>query len=109
MIGGIAGGLFAGIQYGFSAEKIANSFSGLIKAQTRLSNAVKPLNNVQKLASAPFRGANIGTVGQTAANYNSAYSAYIMAKGAYAIVNTSAKVLYFVFENLTSNLIGSMF
>lgn len=35
--GGIAGGLFAGIQYGLSAEKIANSVSGLSKAQTRLN------------------------------------------------------------------------
>ncbi|WP_288147254.1 RHS repeat-associated core domain-containing protein [Thomasclavelia cocleata] len=108
--GGIAGGFFAGIQYGLSAGKIANSVSGLSKAQTRLDNVFKPLNNIKNLSNMPFSGANIArNIGQVAGNYNSAYSAYILAKGAYAIVNTTAKVLYFVLENLTSNLIGSMF
>ena len=108
--GGIAGGFFAGIQYGLSAGKIANSVSGLSKAQTRLDNVFKPLNNIKNLSNMPFSGANIArNIGQVAGNYNSAYSAYILAKGAYAIVNTTAKVLYFVLENLTSNLIESMF
>ncbi len=45
--GGIAGGLFAGLQYGLSASKIANSVSGLGKAQSRLNNAYRPLSNVK--------------------------------------------------------------
>lgn len=108
--GGIAGGLFAGIQYGLSAGKIANSVSGLSKAQTRLNNVFKPLGNVKNLANAPFSGANIAkTVGNVAANYNSAYSAYILAKGTNAIVNVGMGVAYFLFENLTSDLIGMAF
>lgn len=108
--GGIAGGLFAGIQYGLSAGKIANSVSGLSKAQARLNNVFKPLGNVKNLANAPFRGANIAkTIGNVAANYNSAYSAYILAKGTNAIVNVGMSVAYFLFENLTSYLIGLAF
>ena len=108
--GGIAGGLFAGIQYGLSAGKIANSVSGLSKAQTRLNNVFKPLGNVKNLANAPFSGANIAkTVGNVAANYNSAYSAYILAKGTNTIVNVGMGVAYFLFENLTSDLIGMAF
>lgn len=108
--GGIAGGLFAGIQYGLSAGKIANSVSGLSKAQARLNNVFKPLGNVKNLANAPFSGANIAkTIGNVAANYNSAYSAYILAKGTNAIVNVGMSVAYFLFENLTSYLIGLAF
>ena len=108
--GGIAGGLFAGIKYGLSAGKIANSVSGLSKAQTRLNNVFKPLRNVKSLANAPFSGANIAkTVGNVAANYNSAYSAYILAKGTNAIVNVGMGVAYFLLENLTSDLIGMAF
>ena len=108
--GGIAGGLFAGIQYGLSAGKIANSVSGINKAQTRLNNVFKPLGNVKNLANASFGGANIAkTVGNVAANYNSAYSAYILAEGTYKIAYVAAKALYFGFESLTSDLIGLMF
>lgn len=108
--GDIAGGLFSGIQYGLSAGKIANNVSGLSKAQTRLDNVFKPLNNIKNLSNMPFSGVNIArNIGQVAGNYNSAYSAYILAKGIYVIVNTTAKVLYFVLENLTSNLIGLAF
>ena len=108
--GGIAGGLFAGIQYDLSAEKIANSISGLSKAQTRLDNIFNPLGNIKNLAKAPFSGTNIAKLtGQIASNYNNAYSAYILAKGTYSIVNAMVKILYFGFENLTSDLIGQMF
>jgi len=108
--GGIAGGLFAGIKYGLSAGKIANSVSGLNKAKTRLNNVFKPLRNVKSLANAPFSGANMAkTVGNVAANYNSAYSAYILAKGTNAIVNVGMGVAYFLFESLTSDLIGMAF
>ena len=63
----IAGGLFAGLQYGLSASKIANSVSGLGKTQARLNNVFKPLSNVKNLANAPFSGANIvKTIGQVA-------------------------------------------
>lgn len=108
--GDIAGGLFSGIQYGLSAGKIANNVSGLSKVQTRLNNVFKPLNNIKNLSNMPFSGANITkTVGYVVINYNNVYSAYILAKGTYAVVNVTAKVLYFVLENLTSNLIGLMF
>jgi len=108
--GGIAGGVFAGIQYGLSAGKIANSVSGLSKAQTRLNNVFKQLGNVKNLANAPFSGANIArTVGQVAGNYNAAYSAYILAKGTNAIVKVGIGVAYFLLENLTSDLIGMAF
>ena len=108
--GGIAGGVFAGIQYGLSAGKIANSVSGLSKAQTRLNNVFKPLGNVKNLANAPFSGANIAeTVGKVAGNYNTAYSAYILAKGTNAIVKVGIEVAYFLLENLTSDLIGLAF
>lgn len=73
----------------------ANSVSGLSKAQTRLSNEFKPLENVKNLANAPFSGANIAkTVGNVAANYNSEYSAYILAKGTNTIVNVGKVALY---------------
>ena len=110
LAGGIAGGLFAGIQYGLSAGKIANSVSGLSKAQTRLDQVFKPLRNIKNLSNMPFSGTNIArTIGQGAGSYNNAYSAYILAKGTYDVVNATAKVLYFVLENLTSDLIGLMF
>ena len=58
----------------------------------------------------PFSGANIArAVGQAANNYNNAYTTYILAKGTYEIAYTAAKVLYFVFESLTSDLIGLTF
>ena len=108
--GGIAGGLFAGIKYGLSIEKIANSISGLSKAQTKFNNVIKPLGNVINLVNSPFSGANIAkTVENVAANYNSAYSAYILAVGTYKIVYAAAVVLYFCFESLTGGLIGLMF
>ena len=40
VVGAIVVGLFAGLQYGLSASKIANSVSGLGKAQTRLNNVL---------------------------------------------------------------------
>lgn len=108
--GFIAGGLFAGIQYGLSTSKIANSVSGLSKAQTRLNNAFKPLSNIKNLSNMPFSGANIArTVGQVAKNYNNAYSTYILSKVTYDVVNATAKIIYFALENLTSYLIGLMF
>ncbi len=108
--GGIAGGLFAGIQYGLSASKIANCVSGLSKTQTKLNNVFKPLGNVKNLANAPFSGTNIvETVGKVVANYNNAYSAYIIARGTNVVVNIGMGALYFTFENLTSDLIGLMF
>lgn len=108
--GGIAGGVFAGIQYGLSPGKIADSVSGLNKAQARLNNVFKPLRNVKNLANAPFSGANIAkTMGQVAGNYNTAYSAYILAKGTKAVVKVGIRIAYFLLENLTSDLIGLAF
>ena len=108
--GGIAGGLFAGIKYGLSTKKVANSISGLSKAQTKFNNVIKPLGNVKNLVNSPFSGANIAkTVENVAANYNIAYSAYILAEGTYKIVYATAEVLYLGFESLTGDLIGLMF
>ena len=108
--GGIVGGLFAGIKYGLSAKKNAKSVSGLNKAKSSINNAFKPLGNVKNLANAPFGGANIAkTVGNVAANYNSAYSAYVLAEGTNAIVNVGIGVAYFLLECLTSDLIGMAF
>ena len=108
--GAIAGGLFAGLKYGLSASKIANCVSELGKAQARLNNVFKPLSNVKNLANAPFSGANIvKTIGQVAGNYNNAYTAYIIAKGTNAIINAGMTAAYFLFENLTSDLIGKCF
>ncbi len=108
--GGITGGLFAGIQYGLSAKTIANGVLGLSKALSKLNNVFKPLGNVKDLANAPFSSVNIAkTVRKVAANYNNAYSAYILAEGTNAIINAIVKAAYFVFENLTSDLIGLIF
>ena len=58
----------------------------------------------------PFSGANIArAVGQAANNYNNAYTTYILAKGTYEIAYAASKVLYFVFESITSDLIGLTF
>ncbi len=105
--GGIAGGLFGAIQYGLSASKIANGVSRLNSAQTRLDNALNPLSNVKNFAKMPFSGANIArTVGQTVSNYNSAYSAFVLAKGTYSFVKVGINIIYFGLENLTSEFIG---
>ena len=108
--GCIAGGLFAGIQYGLTADKIASEISGINNAKTGLSNAWKPLSNIKNFTNMPFSGSNIArTVGQAVSNYNNAYTAYVLAKGTYEIAYTAAKVLYFGFESLASDLIGLMF
>ncbi len=49
------------------------------------------------------------TIGNVSANYNSAYSSYIIAKTTNAIVKVGVRVAYFLFENLTSDLIGMTF
>lgn len=78
--GFIAGGVFGGIKHVYSAKSLANSVSGLSKAQSNFDNALKPLSNVKNLANMPFGGANIArTVGQVAANYNAAYANLIIA------------------------------
>ena len=89
--GFIAGGVFGGIKYAYSAKSLANSVSGLSKAQSSLDNAWKPLSNVKNLANMPFSGANIArTVGQAAANYNAAYTNLIFA----GVNNTIAKLAF---------------
>ena len=89
--GFIAGGVFGGIKYASSAKSLANSVSGLSKAQSSLDNAWKPLSNVKKLANMPFSGANIArTVGQAAANYNAAYTNLVFA----GVNNTFAKLAF---------------
>lgn len=104
------GGVFAGIQYGLSASKLANSVSGLSKSQSKLNSTLKPLGNVKNLSKMPFSNANIAKLmGQTLENYNSAYSSYIIAKGTYIIAKVGIGALYFVAESLTSYLIGLMF
>ena len=108
--GVIAGGLFAGLQYGLSASKIANSVSGLGKAQSRLNNAYRPLSNVKNLVKAPFGGSNMAkTIGQFVGNYNSAYSSYAIANVTKYFVEAGVDITYFLFESLTSDLIGSLF
>lgn len=68
------------------------------------------MSNVKNLANDPFSGANIvKTIGQVAGNYNNAYTAYIIAKGTNVIVNAGMTAVYFLFENLTSDLIGKCF
>ena len=89
--GAIAGGVFGGIKYAYSAKSLANSVSGLSKAQTSLNNAWKPLSNVKNLANMPFSGANIArAVGQAAANYNAAYTNLIFA----GVNNTIASLAF---------------
>ena len=89
--GAIAGGVFGGIKYAYSAKSLANSVSGLSKAQSSLNNACKPLSNLKNLANMPFSGANIAReVGQAAANYNAAYTNLIFA----GVNNTIAKLAF---------------
>lgn len=94
----------------FSCKNIANSASGFKKAETRLKNARKPLRTTKNLANAPFGGANITrTIGQTVGNYNNAYSSYVLAAGTNAVVKKGMEVVYFLLENLASDLIGLIF
>jgi len=89
--GAIAGGVFGWIKHAHSVKSLANSVSGLSKAQSSLDNAWKPLSNVKNLANMPFSGANIArTVGQAAANYNAAYANLIFA----GVNNTIAKLAF---------------
>ena len=93
--GFIAGGVFGGIKYAYSAKSLANSVSGLSKAQSSLDNAWKPLSNVKNLANMPFSGANIArTVGQAAANYNAAYTNLIFAGVNNTIANLAFAGMY---------------
>ncbi len=94
----------------FLQKNIANSASGFKKAETRLKNARKPLRTTKNLANAPFGGANITrTIGQTVGNYNNAYSSYVLAAGTNAVVKKGMEVVYFLLENLASDLIGLIF
>ena len=95
--GAIAGGVFGGIKYANSAnvKSLANSVSGLNKAQSSINNAWKPLSNIKNLANMPFSGANIArTVGQVATNYNAAYTNLIFAGVNNTIANLAFKGLY---------------
>ena len=93
--GAIAGGVFGGIKYAYSAKSLANSVSGLSKAQSSLNNAWKPLGNVKNLANMPFSGANIArAVGQAAANYNAAYTNLIFAGVNNTIANLAFAGMY---------------
>lgn len=74
------------------------------------NNGLKKLRKVKNLANSAFSGTNIArTVGQVASNYNATYSAYILAEGTNIIVNDAMEVVYFLLENLTSDLIGLAF
>ena len=93
--GFITGGIFGGIKHVYSAKSLANSVSGLSKAQSSLDNAWKPLSNVKNLANMPFSGANIArTFGQAAANYNAAYTNLIFAGVNNTIANLAFTGLY---------------
>lgn len=65
----------------------------------------------KKLVNVLFSGSNIAkTIGNVAKNYNSVYSAYILAKGINdIIVNVGMNVADFLFENFTSDLISLAF
>lgn len=72
--GAIAGGIFGGIKYAKDASNVASKISGLSSAQSKLDNAFRPLKSIKNLSGMPHSGSNIAsTVGQSAANYNSAY------------------------------------
>ena len=74
------------------------------------NNGLKKLRKVKNLANSAFSGTNIAkTVGQVAGRYNATYSAYIIAEGTNFIVKDAMKVVYFLLENLTSDLIGLAF
>lgn len=85
--GFIAGGVLGGIKHVVSAAKVANSISGLSKAQANLDKAFAPLKNVKTLSTMAHSGSNIAqTVSQAAANYNVAYNALINAQVINSIV-----------------------
>lgn len=86
---------FSGIKYAYSTKSLANSVSGLSKAQLSLNNAWKPLSNVKNLANMPFSGANIARiVGQAAVNYNAAYTNLIFAGVNNTIANLTIAGMY---------------
>ncbi len=49
------------------------------------------------------------TIGQFVGNYNSAYSSYAIANVTKYFVEAGVDITYFLFESLTSDLIGSLF
>ena len=62
------------------ARGIGESVSGVKTAQANMNSAFNPLSNINKLSGMPFSSRNIGqAVAQAAINYNSAYSAFIIA------------------------------
>ena len=95
IVGGAVAGTIGGIKHVYSAKSLANSVSGLSKAQSNFDNALKPLSNVKNLANMPFSGTNIArTVGQAAANYNAAYANLIIASVDNAVATLSFYGMY---------------
>ncbi len=104
----IAGGVFGGIKHFVTASKIANSVSGIGKAQANLDKAIKPLGNVKTLSNTFYSSSNIAsTVGNVANNVNAASTSYVNAQITQTITQFAIeKALYpgaqFLFKQLVA-------
>ncbi len=106
--GAIAGGVFGGITHFYSAEKLANAYSGLDAAKYKLNNSFVTLKNVNSLSKMPFANTNITkAIANAAINYSKAYSNYVIAKGTYEILKGCFSAAYLVGENYLSNCLGN--
>lgn len=106
--GFVAGGVFGGIKHIVSASKIANSISGLSKAQENMDKVFKPLSNVKNLSSTFSSGSNIAnTVGKVASNFNTAYNSLINAQITNAVAQFIIdKVVYKGAEFILKQVVG---
>ncbi len=108
--GAFAGAIFGGIGYAYKTTTLARAASSLDAAENDLAHSMGVLRAVPELSQAPFASSNIAKVVATAAaNYNSAYLSFIMAKSMYYVYNGVAEIAYFVGENWLADWLGGYF